>query len=80
MDKPKCRVCGVAHWASEPHKFNPFRHSCNKQPDVLDTDSNKRIVDLERQVAALQAEIEELTKPFDKKTYQREYMRKRRMG
>lgn len=23
MDKPKCRLCGGRHWASEPHKIEP---------------------------------------------------------
>ena len=89
MNKPKCRVCGVAHWASEPHEF-PVRQSSNRpnaqldknsnKPARLDKNSNSLITELRARIAELEQQVVDLQQPFDKTAYQREYMRKRRMA
>lgn len=84
MKAPVCRVCDHAHWASEPHvlKGEPVRQEdLTVRQSVLQPvrqqllqccEHLKRIAELEAELARLKRE------PFDKKTYQREYMRRRR--
>lgn len=63
MDKPKCRVCLVKHWAHEPHVF------AESKPNAV---TCARCVELEREVSELRLRLD------GRRTYQREYMRKRR--
>lgn len=85
MDKPKCRVCGERHWGSEPHAFAV--NLTENPPHVFGDDVNltaapvrvrkpnagcARCVELEAEITALRAKLE------GRRTYQREYMRRRR--
>jgi len=90
--KPTCLLCDGRHWYSEPcvesEPASIVRHLANKRPeldkpltngecshcgqDLNITDEYNRIYDL---YVTLRDKP-----PFDKKSYQREYMRRRRAG
>ena len=55
----------------------PVRQTSNK-PTRLDKDSNSLIAELRTRIAELEQQVVDLQQPFDKTTYQRDYMRKRR--
>jgi len=61
LKPPTCRVCGAAHWGTEPHAFGPSKESAK----------------VARQVRVLTVPKAEPRPPgFDRKAYNREYNRK----
>lgn len=81
LDKPMCRVCDEKHWSSEPHKFGRKPNSVDQAVDQAPSKPNTRPVvavtcgrcaELEREVADLRTKLE------GRRSYQRDYMRKRR--
>jgi hypothetical protein len=82
MAAPKCRVCGEAHWSSEPHKFKEVVPTKEQRAEFAAQTSLEmlgRIKVLEAENGLLKARLAQLEQPKrDRKTYMREYMRKRR--
>jgi len=83
MKAPKCRLCGVVHWGSEPHVGVVGRVGRGRSP--VDSESVVIAPGGRRTDREIVAAIRELLgepvpkKPgFDRVAYQREYMRKRR--
>ena len=69
MDAPKCKLCGIRHWASEPH------YAEVSEIEIIQNQQPEQFMDLVR-AANLRAGVE--PPKFDRVAYQREYMRKRR--
>ncbi len=86
MDAPECFKCGKQHWSRERCPADKavrednltVRHEVS--PSVRQTVSLCKECELHlKRIAELEAELARLQRqPFDKKTYQREYMRRRR--
>ena len=87
MDKPKCTLCGKPHWSNEPHVFvnnavnkpKPVNNRVNKS-QLVNNSVNQCCADKDKLIEDLKTRITELEQPTDRKTYMREYMRKRRMA
>jgi hypothetical protein len=82
MSAPKCRVCGEAHWSSEPHKFKevvPTKEQREEFGKQTNLELLSRIKVLEAENGLLKQKLANLEGPkVDRKTYMREYMRKKR--
>ena len=73
MTPPKCRLCGKEHWSHEPHVFKEASSRESGKAEKEDgVDKGSRDIHDQRLVDSRPHKNE----GFDRKAYQREYMRK----
>ena len=74
MTPPKCRLCGKEHWSNEPHRFEgaPNARKPRETEEENGVDKGPGYIHDQRLVDPGPHKNE----GFDRKAYQREYMRK----
>lgn len=77
MEKPKCRVCKIRHWSTEPHVFEPV--STTSKKEIADQVMKLALPEELKGAEALEIEIAEYRARDDaRRKYMRDYMQKRR--